>query len=200
MPQINLYQTEQDELGVVKAAFSEGSTIVPDRNYSASEAIALDTIEAFKHARVHDRHFFILNKRFSRLPIHFRKILKDGKPVYYISPSQGGPFLEFMGGGVITDDAGTRRIRSGFLACPSGYWNAEITRKEGSPPELAESFKRLSKAIRTTSTRIRPDQSVYWLGGDAKAQLEGGAKLGLHENFSFSNSKTQSLRNGHQNE
>ena len=186
MPQINLYQTEQDELGIVKAAFSEGCTIVPDSNYSTSEAIALETIEAFNQARVHNRHFFILNKRFSRLPIHFRKISKDGKFVYYISPSQGGPFLEFMGGGVITDEVGTRRIRSGFLACPHGYWDAEITRKENSPPELAESFKRLSKAIRTTSTRIKPDQSVYWLGNDAKTQVEGGAKLGLHENFSFS--------------
>jgi len=185
MPELQLYQTELDELKLVKAAFTEGCWMVPDSNYQTPEAISLRTVEQYLASRKNERHFFILNKLFSRLPFQMRKISKDGKIVYYISPSQGGPFLEFMGGGVIQDEkTRIRYIRSGFLAYSSGYWNADITRKEAAPSELVETYKRLGKFIRSTSVRIKPDVSVYWLGDDAIAEVERGTELGLHRGWS----------------
>ena len=46
-------------------------------------------------------------------------------------------------------------------------------------------FKKLAKVVRATSTRIKPDKAVYWLGNKAKAELLSGAKLGLHEKWSL---------------
>src|ERR1700754_3238022 len=104
MRELNLYQTEEDELGLVKAAFAAGCRMVPDSNYETSEVPAIYTIEAFRLSRLTERHFFILHECFQRLPITLRKISKDGKLLYYISPSQGGPFLEFMGGGIFVNE------------------------------------------------------------------------------------------------
>jgi hypothetical protein len=186
MPQINLYQTEVDELEFMKGALKEGCKIVPDCNYATPEIQILNTLEEFQCSRLSERHFFILHERFIRLPLQLRPISKDGKTVYYISPSQGGPFVEFLGGGIFEDEkTQTWRIRSGFLAHPSNYWDANITKRQASPPELMEIYKRLAEAIRATSTRIKPDRSVYWLGNDAQAQLLRGAKLGLHEDWFF---------------
>jgi hypothetical protein len=186
MPQLSLYQTEEDELNVVNAAFEAGCWIVPDLDYEAPEAQVLKTGESFKQARRDERHFFILHKRFMRSPLHMRQILKHGRNVFYVSPSEGGPFLEFLGGGIIEDnESNSRHIRSGFLAYSSSYWDAEITKKEESPPELADTYKQLSKVIRATSTRIKPGRSVFWLGNYAKAQLLTGTKLSLHDNWTL---------------
>jgi len=184
MREMSLYQTEEDELNLVSAALAAGCRIVPDSNYEMPEAPTIDTIEAFQLSRSTERHFFILHECFERLPITLRQISKDGKFLYYVSPAQGGPFLEFMGGGIfVNEETGSKYIRSGFLAYRPEYWDEKLTKSEAAPPELAEMFERLAKVIRATSTRIKPDKTVYWLGDHAKTQLLNGVKLGLHEQW-----------------
>lgn len=186
MRELNLYQAEEDELELINAALMAGCLIIPDSNYEAPEVLAIDTVEGFKRSRLRVRHFFMLHESFQRLPVTLRKISKDGKVVHYVSPSQGGPFIEFMGGGIfLNDETGSKYVRTGFLAHRSEYWNQELTKKQSSPPELVEIYGQLSKVIRTTSTRIKPDKAVYWLGDYAKAQLLNGVKLGLHEQWSL---------------
>jgi len=187
MRELNLYQTEEDELELVKAALAEGCRMVPDSNYETPTVPTIDTVEAFRLCRLNERHFFILHERFQRLPITLRQISKDGKLRYYISPSQGGPFLEFMGGDIfVNEETGVKHIRSGFLAYRPEYWDEGLTKKEKAPSGLAETYRQLAKVIRATSTRIKPDKTVYWLGDHAKAQLLNGVKLGLHEQWSLS--------------
>jgi hypothetical protein len=185
MRELNLYQTEEDELQLVRAALSAGCRILPDSNYEVPKVLVIDNIAAFQQSRLTQRHFFILHESFQRLPVALRQIVKDGKLVYYISPSQGGPFLEFLGGGIfLNTETGTKCIRSGFLAYRSEYWDEGLTLKQPAPPELTDVYELLSKVIRATSTRIKPDNKIYWLGDYAKDQLLKGAKLGLHEQWS----------------
>jgi hypothetical protein len=186
MPELDLYQTEIDELEIVKAAFVEGCRMVVDSNYQTPVAPVLETVQEFQFARSTERHFFLINTKFERMPISMRQISKDGKSVYYISPSQGGPFIEFLGGGIYEDkSSGVKTVRSGFLAYRPDYWNDELTEKFAAPVELVETYRRLAKVVRATSTRIKPDKAVYWLGNDAKAQLQMGTKLGLHQNWTL---------------
>jgi hypothetical protein len=125
MPQLSLYQTEEDELNVVNAAFEAGCWIVPDLDYEAPEAQVLKTGESFKQARRDERHFFILHKRFMRSPLHMRQILKHGRNVFYVSPSEGGPFLEFLGGGIIEDNESEEEE---WIAACAGAGQAAATR------------------------------------------------------------------------
>lgn len=193
MAGIQLYQTEQDETLLVEAALSQGCWLTPDINYETSQVIEIRSIEEFIEIRPTERHFFILHNTFLRMPLCLREIEKNGKKVFYVSPSEGGPFLEFLGGGIFeSEPPSERRIRPGFLHFNSGYWDHAITRKEPSPPELAEMFKRMSKVIRKNSLKIKPGMSVHWLGHDAKTQLLQGAKLVGYETWSVPSASTRS--------
>jgi hypothetical protein len=186
MRELNLYQTEKDELHLIKAAIAAGCKLVADSNFETPEAPVISTVAAFQTSRAEQRHFFILHESFQRLPITFRQVAKNGKQLYYVSPSQGGPFLEFLGGGIfVNDKTGTKYVRSGFLAYRPEYWDEGLAKKWPAPPELSETYGKLSKVIRVKSTQIKPDKTVYWLGDDAKAQLLNGVKLALHDQWSF---------------
>ena len=188
MSELLFYQTERDELETIDSCFEDGCSIVPDVDYEEPRAVLLKSLSEYNSWRGITRHFFILHERFQQYPLCIRPIEKHGKTVYYVSPTQGGPFLEMLGGGIITDskDSG-QRIIPGFLSCPPRYWNADVTVSIKSPPELADTYKRLCRIVRRSGTRIRPDNSIYWVGPDAKAQLMNGAKLSLHEDWSLPN-------------
>jgi hypothetical protein len=154
MRTLQLYQTEADELELVKAAFAEDCWLVPDSHYRAPE---------------------VLMRGFS----------KQNESLYYVSPNEGGPFLEFLGGGVFAVDGVMKeqRIRPGFLECPRDYWDPAASQKRLSPPELAETFNRIVDAVKARSTRIKPGKTVFWLGADAKLKLQRGARLVGYETW-----------------
>jgi hypothetical protein len=186
MPGLQLYQSELDELALVKAAFDEGCWLVPGCHYKTPQVKELRTIEEFSRARLAERHFFILSDSFVRLPLSLTKIIKQNEPVYFISSSEGGPFLEFLGGGIFVDDATQeRRIRSGFFEFSRNYWATDLSKRFQSPPELEAIFKRLAGTIKKTSIRIKPGKSVFWLGNDAKTELQRGANLVGYEAWSI---------------
>jgi hypothetical protein len=187
MPGLQLYQTELDELELVKAAIDEGCWLVPDTHYNVPEPDKLSTMEEFQNARIDQRHFFILNEVFTQSPISMREISKRDEHFYYVSPNVGGPSLEYLGGGISIDGAtGEKRIGPGFLEFSRDYWVADLSRKKPSPPELEEMYKRIARAVKVQSTRIKPGKGVFWLGNDARMQLEKGARLIGYESWSFS--------------
>ena len=128
MPGIQLYQSEQDEIVLVTAAVSNGYWLVPDLHYESAKVDILRTVEDFQSVRKREYHFFILHESFLRIPLCLRKIEKNGKDVFYVSQTEGGPFLEFLGGGIFKDkQSGKDRIRPGFLEYRSGYWDQNLT-------------------------------------------------------------------------
>jgi hypothetical protein len=142
-----------------------------------------------------ERHFFVLNEAFVRAPLSLRKITKADKSLFYVSPSEGGPFLEFLGGGAFADDStGGRRIRPGFLTFSRRYWAADLSRTCDSPVELEEMFKRLTRVVKANSTRIKPGKSAYWLGNDARAQLADGVRLVCYEDWSLDSGPSNTCR------
>ena len=185
MPGLQLYQTEADELVLVRAALEQGCWLVPDLNYETPEAQRLLTAEEYQHLRTKERHFFILSESFVRAPLLMRQITKAGRNAFYISPSEGGPFLEFLGGGVFVDDStGEGRIRSGFLDFSRHYWAADLSFRYDSPIELEQIFKRLARVVKANSLRVKPGRSAFWLGNEARAQLASGARLVGFEQWS----------------
>ena len=203
MPGIQLYQTEADELTLIEAALEEGCWLVPDLNYEAADARRLTTIEEYRRVRIEERHFFISSERIMQAPLSMRQITKAGKNIFYVSPSEGGPFLEFLGGGCFVDDSiGERRIRPGFLTFSRYYWAADLSCRYESPPELEQMFKRLARVVKANSARIKPSKSAFWLGNDARAQMASGAKLVCYEQWSLyqTPSKPPRLGNGKQME
>jgi len=178
VPGLQLYQTESDELELVKVAFEEGCWLVPDSHYETTDVDKLFTVEEYMQTRASERHFFILGKAFSLEQLIMDSFTKDGKTLFYIVPSSGGPFLEYLGGGMFVDDAtGEKRIRSGFLEFSRDYWAVDLSRKKSSPPELELTYKRLAQSVKAQSTRIKPGKGIFWLGNDAKMQLKSGARL-----------------------
>lgn len=186
MPGLQLYQTEVDELALVRAALDRDCCIVPDHHYKTAEAERLSDIDAFLEARKITRHFHVLSRSLRDGPLSMQKVSNERETFYYISPNVLTPSLEFLGGGMVSPrelNAGV--IRSGFLEFSREYWSADQSRKMKSPPELGVLFDELSKAVKARSVRIKPGKSVFWLGRDAKIQLEKGACLVGFETWSF---------------
>lgn len=185
MPGLQLYQTEVDELLLIRAAFEEGCCLVPDVHSKVPEARRLIDVEEFREERGQTRHFYILTNSMVHSPLSIRKVKKEDDYFYYVSPGVGTPSLEFLGGGLYSGtESGTRLIRSGFLEFSREYWSADLSAKLPSPPELESLFLRLSRAIKTHGSRIKPGKTVFWLGDDAKSQLDGGARLVGYESWS----------------
>jgi hypothetical protein len=182
---LQLYLTEVDELELVKAAFEEGCRLIPDCHYETAEYRELRSITEFKHHRAHVRHFFILGAGDELPRGAMRRVEKETESFFYLSPNVGEPSLELLGGGVFTDEeSGKRMVRPGFLEFSQYYWTPDLSRRMVSPPEIEERFKRLASVVKRHSIRIKPGKGVFWLGNDAKLQLENGASLVGYEEWS----------------
>lgn len=184
MPGIQLYQTEVDELVLVRAAFERGCCLVPDLHLRSPEVQRLFNLEEFQNARLITRHFYIFGSSLAPHSLSIRPVEKENEIFYYVSSGVGTPSLEFLGGGIHVEPGTNRRlIRSGFLEFSREYWSEDLSRKLPSPPELEAHFLELSKVIKAHSLRIKPGKSVFWFGEDAKEQLQTGTKLVGYESW-----------------
>jgi hypothetical protein len=124
MPGLQLYQTEPDEISLIKAAFDLGCQLVPDTHLRSPQVQKLHSIEAFRCARVETRHFYIVSDSLAQSPLSARKVTKEnGESFYYVSPSVGTPSIEFLGGGIFEEpNAVAQLIRPGFLEFSPQYW------------------------------------------------------------------------------
>lgn len=186
MPGLQLYQTESDETLLVNAAFDQGCLLVPDTHLISPEVQKLISIDAFQGARVETRHFYIFCDSLAQSPLSTRKVTKEnGESFYYVSPGVGTPSIEFLGGGIFEEpNTGAHLIRPGFLEFSRKYWTVDLSRELQSPPELESLFKRLSRIVKARSSKIKPGKSVFWLGDDARAEMEDGARLVGYESWS----------------
>jgi len=186
MPSVQLYQSELDEVELIRTALAEGCCIVPCYDYESPEEKRLSTLEDFLGARTKVRQFFFTSESFERAPLSMREISKGGKAIFYIQQNTGGPFLQFLGGGLFLDEAtGEDRIRPGLLSFSRHYRAEDLSWQHASPPELEEMFKQFLRVIKKNSVRIKPGKSVFWLGKDAEVQVRRGAKLIGYENWSL---------------
>jgi hypothetical protein len=182
---LQFYLTEVDELDLVKAAFEEGCKLIPDCPYETPDFRDLHSIAEFQQYRSQVRHFFIFGGRDELPRDAMRKVEKEARYFFYLSPNVGKPSLEFMGGGVFTDEvSGKKMVRPGFLELSKYYWATDLSKRLVSPLEIEERFKRLTSVVKRSSTRIKPGKGVFWLGSDAKLQLENGASLVGYEGWS----------------
>jgi hypothetical protein len=183
---MQLYQTESDEILLVKSALDQGCLLMPDIHFKSREVQTVFSIETFQSARVETRHFYIFSDSLDAASLPTRKVTKqNGEVFYYVSPGVGTPSLEFLGGGLFVEsNTGANLIRPGFLGFSREYWTNDLSRKRQSPTELESLFKALSRAVKAHNSRIKPGKSVYWLGDNARAEMENGARLVLNESWS----------------
>jgi hypothetical protein len=175
---LQLYQTESDEHVLIEEAIRLGCWLVPDIPSSSSEAHRLHTVEEFRQARLETRHFYIFSSRDQGGALSVRKVDKGNSHFFYVSPGVGTPSLEFLGGGVfVSPETQMRLIRPGFLEYSPDYWATDLSRKLASPPELASLFERLCVVAKSHSVRIKPGKSIFWVGEDARSEMEKGARL-----------------------
>jgi hypothetical protein len=196
MPGLQLYQTESDEVSLINAAFDLGCQLVPDTHLRSPQVQKLLSIEAFQGARVETRHFYIFSDSLAQSPLSTRKVTKEnGEFFYYVSPGVGTPSIEFLGGGIFEEpNAGAQLIRPGFLEFSREYWTLDLSRKLQSPTELESLFNRLSRTVKSHSSRIKPGKSVFWLGDNAQAEMEKGARLVGYESWSPAPNQSKSSR------
>ena len=178
-----MYLTEVDEVELIKAAFDEGCRLVPDHLYRTAELDELNSIVEFANVRQQVRHFFIFGAGDEIPRRAMRTIEKESESFFYLPPNVEKPSLEFLGGGIVTDDTGHKMIRSGFLEFSRSYWSHDSSRKLVSPQEIEQRFRRLVSVIKRHSIRIKPGKGVFRLGNDARLQLENGASLAGYEHW-----------------
>lgn len=184
MPGIQLFQTTKDDSLLIQAALESGCWLVPDVEFTSAEPSRLRTLSDFQAALCMTRHFYILNESFCNGPIVLRTVVKEGKPIYYVSAAVGTPSIEFLAGGMFRDPATeVQRIRSGFLEFSSTFWTEDQTHKLPSPPPVNALYERLARGIKRRCSKIRPGKSTFWLGSDAQNQLHTGARLVGYETW-----------------
>jgi hypothetical protein len=180
--ELDLYLTENDELPLVAAAFQAGCKLIPDLHYASARYDSLNALEDYKLFRTRTRQFFLLSEKYSKCPLEMRLIEKEDKSVYYIG-GRGGPTIAFLGGGLFNEDA-SKFIRPGFISYSPRYENTAKKTMEKPPAELIETYQALVKSIKKFTARIKPGNRVYWLGPDARKEVENGAKLVGYEKLS----------------
>jgi len=62
MPSVQLYQSELDEVELIRTALAEGCCIVPDYDYESPEEKRLSTLKDFLGARTKVRQFFFTSE------------------------------------------------------------------------------------------------------------------------------------------
>jgi len=180
--ELGLYLTENDELPLVTAALQAGCKLIPDLHYPSPRYDSLTALENYKLFRARTRQFFLLSEKYSKCPLEVRRVEKDDKLFYYIGGS-GGPTIAFLGGGLFYEDA-SKFIRPGFISYSSLYENTTKKTLEKPSPELVKIYEALVKSVKKYATRIKPGKRVYWLGPDARKEIENGAKLVGYEKLS----------------
>jgi len=100
---------------------------IPDLNYETGEVQRLETTEEYKHARMEERHFFVLNEAFVRAPLSLRKITKADKSLFYVRQARAG-VSRILGGGALLmiprEDGDSARFPYVFPR----YWAADLSR------------------------------------------------------------------------
>lgn len=161
---------------MVRFILSNGACLIPDLDYSQKQPALLTNESLFLAARLSVRHFFIIRDDYLKMPLEMRRIQKGGRIVYYISQREGGPTVDFLGGGIFT--RGTERfIRPGSLSHYPTFFDTQDERFQKMPKEIVTFFAQLVTHLKKSYRRIKPKKVTFWLSPNALNELQGGAKL-----------------------
>lgn len=185
MPDLVVYLTEQDEIRFIKYALEKGTWLVPDVEYISRDYPRIENAleyESYRQRQV--RAFFIQRDDFVRSPLEMRNILKHDREIFYISQRKGGPYLDFMGGGIFSE-SGTSYIRAGGFGYYPTYWDTVLERNQSAPKELRVLYSELKRFLLKGGRRLLRSKTQPWVLPGAVVSMQAGAKLVGFENHTI---------------
>jgi hypothetical protein len=186
MPDITLYLTEDDEMRFVRFVLQEGAWLVPDSDYEEPSAIRIHSLREYAlHRRKLIRKFFIQKEEFVRSSFEFRKIIKNGRPIFYIGQRKGGPNIDFSAGGIFEKE-GFKYIRPGECGYYPTYWNTLLSKNQAVPAELRAFYSQVKRFLLQDSSRLLMTKAKIWVLPFARLAMQNGAKLVGFENHTIS--------------
>jgi hypothetical protein len=195
MPDITIYMTEDDEERFIRFVFEKHAWLIPDMNYAEPRAVKIESIKSYKESRNKlIRKFYIQRQDFTTSPLNFRSITKDGVLFHYISQRQGGPNIDFSGGGIF-EEAGLRYIRPGECGYYPTYRDTIFDKNRTASPALRIFYAQLKNFLLAGSKRLLNTKSRPWVLPSAILNMQKGAKLVGFENHTIADLQTE--KNGH---
>jgi hypothetical protein len=181
VPEIQLFQDSEDEAQLVRTLLLANAHLVPDVDYAERTWVTIRDIETYDIFRSRARLFFVLHESFSRSPLEMVEVEKDGRNIHYISQSSGGPFLDYLAGGVpgMIEES---KLASGMLGFKALYWDTVAHCTKRPPAQLVAFYGELAKTIRSSYLKFKPGKVTYYIGPGALNKARSGMELvGLDE-------------------
>src|SRR5947209_15481632 len=101
MPDITVYMTQEDEEKFIQYIFEAGAWLTPDMHYLKPQPVEIRCIKGYKgYRQMLIRKFYIQRQDFTKSALVFRPLNKDDALIYYIGQREGGPYVDFSGGGI----------------------------------------------------------------------------------------------------
>jgi hypothetical protein len=182
VPDTVIYMTEDDQERFIQFALNAGAWLIADMNYPEPKAIRVDSMDRYKHCRLKMvSKFYIQRQDFTQSPLVFKHIEKNGAHIYYISQRQGGPNIDFSGGGTYEKD-GHRYIRPGGYGYYPTYWDTLLDKNQTAPKALKEFYSYLKQHLFQCAARLGNTKTKPWVLSFAILAMQRGARLGGFEN------------------
>jgi hypothetical protein len=195
MPDVTMYMTDDDEARFIRFILEEGAWLVPDLDYSEPRVVkitALESYELYRQKLV--RKFFIQKDEFNQSPLELRSISKNNKMVHYISQRQGGPYIDFSGGGIFEAE-GFRYVRPGECGYYPTYWDTLLRKNQVAPKALRIFYSVLKKFLLQEAKRLLNTKTRPWVLSFAIVAMQNGARLVGFENHMLAD--LEMPKNGH---
>jgi hypothetical protein len=181
MAELGFILSKMEEGLLVQDVLDMGAWLVPDIHYQTPELARITMLGDYERFRKVTRLFFILHPSYLRVPLDVREASKEGKSVYFIMQRNGGPTIDFLSS-VEFSEGGEHRIKPGFIAHYSTFWNTETQQNEKMPAALLKLYRELSGLVRRLSTPRRTGVRTYWIGKEVQQLLAAGSlHLGIDE-------------------
>jgi hypothetical protein len=177
MAQIDFSICDFEIDALVEFIFSTGSTLAYNLDYDNPHEKTAKTLNEFIGINIRKGLFFIRNNTFSREPLSFRGIEKNGKRIFFIEQKVGGPTLELFLTQEYCED-GVEFIASSFLSHYPYYissFDETIYIEVSSQQRLL--FKEITNFIKKRSKKIKSKKRTYFLSQAVIQKIKSGAKL-----------------------
>ena len=179
MPDLVMYLTEDDQRRFVDFVLGTGAFLIPDmhvENPSFPTIVSLAQYESYR-ARLVSK-YYIQRDDFTRFSPTARSIQQDGRMIYYVSQREGGPFVDFSGGGTHQENDCTVVRAGGFGHYPT-YFQADV--EYPAPETLKRYHAELRKYLLRGAMRLGRTKTKPWILAGAVEAIHSGGKLGGFE-------------------
>lgn len=178
MPEIDFFQTEDEEIKLVEFIVSEGAFFIPDHKFSPKIIEAKDTSAFIDNWPYCSGLYYIASPQYSISPLEVKSVYNEHykKEIFYIEQRNGGPVLTFSSTRVYVKN-GAKRLTNSSIGYYPTYWNTEKSVMEKPPAALIQFFKKIVKQIKRGGTEIKTTQRTFWLRPGIVTLRENGLKL-----------------------